>query len=82
MFNYIFIPGKNIIGVGGKLSYHLPSLLETKQVTNDPTHPRNLTCLSGIGLLAVYDCILNVCPSVAIDGLIVNMDYKVYIKIS
>lgn len=77
MFYPIFLPGKNIIGVGGKLSYHPPFVLETEHVTDDSTHPRNLSCLSGIGLLAVSDCLLNVCPSVAFNGLIVNMDYKV-----
>lgn len=77
MFHPTFLPGKNIIGVGGKLSYHPPFVLETEHVTDDSTHPRNLSCLSGIGLLAVFDCLLNVCPSVAFNGLIVNMDYKV-----
>lgn len=78
---HFFLTGKNIIGVGGKLTYHPPFLLETKHVTDDSTHPRNLSCLSGIGLLAVCDCLLNVCPSVAFNGLIVNMDYKVKLNI-
>lgn len=71
--------GRNNIGVGGKLSYspgEAPFLEKTK-FTPGPVDPQDLTCLESIGLPAAVDCIINICPSVAFDGLVVNIDYQV-----
>ncbi|XP_046676128.1 radial spoke head 10 homolog B-like isoform X2 [Homalodisca vitripennis] len=70
--------GKNVIGVGGKLTYYPadgPMLPETKCADN--THPQDLTCLSGIGLLSVFQCLLKVCPNIAVGGIVINIDYKI-----
>lgn len=73
------IKGKNMIGVGGKLTYFPKKepLLTNIGYQDDPTHPKNISCLSSIGLLSILECILQICPSISTGELLVNMDYKI-----
>lgn len=81
------IEGKNAATMAGELTFlhedqpfNHPKVFPMEKETEDSFVKSQLICFNELKPKGVIKCLAQVCPGIAVDGLIVNMEYKVRSK--